>query len=349
MRRALASIAILTAATFLPPASASHAETGSCGRTCLSGVADAVLASMVAHDPAHLPLARTYAATENAVPAALGMMTLWRTATAAKSKYYIIDPESRQLFMIASIAEGPNDTLLFGRLKVEAGLLSEIELYTNHSRGQGGFQFDGDGPSHFPAAWTVALRPEQRMSRSQLLQAGRSIFDTGVTGPEASEQCVLMENGKVVAEDPEVFKAVGPPSDPGAPKPKPRAPNPDGTLSIPCGSPAERPTDPAARTDIVDEEQGVVVSIATVQGIAEPYLVTNPTLSAFVPNQLLRPYADMLKKQQASGVYTAPALRPMKAGGTVAQVHRIFDGKVQGMQLLVNLGAPGLTSPWVNQ
>lgn len=123
--------------------------------------------------------------------------------------------------------------------------------------------------------------------------------------------------------------------------------NPDGTVPVPCGNPPNRPTDKHARTTIIDEEQGVVVSMAVVHGVAEPYLVTNPTESAFVPSALLQPYVDMLKQQQSSGRYAAPAVRPLPATAAVAEVHRIYDAKLQGLHLLVNLGAPGSRSPWV--
>jgi hypothetical protein len=320
-----------------------QAAPAACDRSCLQGFGDRLLSSIVAHDPAALPLARTYAATENSVPAALDMMVIWRTATAAKSHYYVIDPESAQIFLIASIAEGPSDALLFGRVKVQEGRqISEVELYTNRARGQGGFQFDGDGPAHFPAAWTQPVGPERRVSRAQLLQAGRSIFDTRIPAPPVAPGCVIMENGKVVAENPDVLKNIGPGGSPALPA------NADGTVPVPCGNPPERPTDKQARTTIADVEQGVVVSFAVVHGITQPYIVTNPTESAFVPDSLLKPYVDMLGKQQRSGRYSAPALRPMPATGVTAEVHRIYDGKLQGLHLLVNLGAPGSHSPWVN-
>src|SRR5258707_4471327 len=241
------------------------------------------------------------------------MMVIWRTATGSQGKYYVLDPKTSQAFFIVTIAEGPSNTLLFGRLKVQNRRISEIELYTNRSRGQGGFQFDPDGPSHFPAAWTIALKPAQRASRAELLKAGESIFNTSIDGHPISTECVLMENGKVVSENPEVAKEVGIPAQPGA-APRPR--NPDGTVSIPCGAPPIRPTDQHARTDIVDEEQGVVVSFGVVQGISEPYLATSPTESAFVPYSLLQPYADMLKKQQAADINKSPAIRGMSASGS---------------------------------
>jgi hypothetical protein len=281
------------------------------------------------------------------------MMVIWRTATAAKGSYYVIDAKSEQVFLIATLSEGPNDTLLFGRIKVRGRLISELEFYTNRSRGQGGFQFDPDGPSHFPTAWTIPVPPERRASRTELLQAGRSIFDTRVAAPEVSSSCVVMENGKVVAENPDVLKAISQAAqgaaDQGGAEKRSSAANPDGTVPVPCGNPPNRPTDRNARTDIIDEEQGVVVSMAVVHGVAEPYLITNPTESAFVPDALLQPYLDMLSKQQSSGHFKAAAIRPMSATAAVAEVHRVYDGKLQGLHLLVNLGAPGSSSPWVTQ
>jgi hypothetical protein len=320
-----------------------QASPGSCDRACLRGFADKLVDSIVAHQPTDVPLSHVYAATENSVPAALDMMVIWRTATAAKSRYYVIDPESAQVFLIATLAEGPSDTLLFGRLKVQGGLISEVELYTNRSRGQGGFQFDANGPAHFPAAWTEPIEPQRRASRAALMQAGRSIFDTSIPAPPAAPTCVIMENGKVVAENPEVLRHIGP-SDTAQPV---LPANPDGTVPVPCGNPPERPTDKHARTTIIDEEQGVVVSFATVHGMVQPYVVTNPTESAFVPTSLSKPYVEMLEKQQRSGKYPAPALRPLAATGVTAELHRIYDGKLQGLHLMVNLGAPGSHSPWV--
>jgi hypothetical protein len=63
----------------------------------------------------------------------------------------------------------------------------------------------------------------------------------------------------------------------------------------------------------------------------------------------LQPYIDMLKKQQASGKFTDPAIRQMSATAVTAELHRIYDGKLQGLHLLVNPGAPGSRSPWVTR
>jgi hypothetical protein len=331
-------------------APAADSSTAACNRACLRDLTDKVVASMVAHDPSRLPLSQVYAATENSVPSALNMMVIWRTATASKSSYYVIDPESHQVFLISTIAEGPNDSLLFGRIKFDGRRISEVELFENRSRGQGGFQFEADGPAHFPREWTVEVPTASRATREELLRAGQSIFDTTVPAPEAAMNCVVMENGKVVGENPDVLKAIGggPQDEPRTgPASSPKKTNPDGTVPVPCGNPPNRPTDRNARTTIIDEERGIVVSMAMVPGVVEPYLVTSPTESASVPNALLKPYADMLRKQRSSGKFNAPALRAMQNTAAVSEVHRIYDGKLQGLHLLVNLGAPGARSPWV--
>ncbi len=325
---------------------AAHADPATCDRACLKGLADRLVDSMVAHDASTVPLTRTYRATENDIPAALGMMVAWRTPTNATKRFYIIDPVSHQLYLIITLAEGSQNTLLFGRLKADGDKISEVEIFENRGRGQGGFQYSGDGVDNLPVEWTQAVAPSRLPSRADLVLAGRSIFDTSLTAPPSSPDCVLMENGKVVEEDADVAAQVG--GGGTGPKPVGKAfiTNPNGSVPIPCGSPDQRPTDPKARTDIVDTEQGIVVSEAVVNGAAEPYLVTTPTLSAFVPDQILTPYTGMLKGQQDSGKYTLPELVPMGATGMTAHLLRIYDGKIQGMQLLINLAPRGAQSPW---
>lgn len=332
---------ILNLALLLLAGSAHATSTpAACDRVCLKGLADQLLDSMVAHDPSKLPLTQPYAATENSVPSALNMMAAWRTTTAAPAsgRFYVIDPVSQQVFLVVSVKEGGNDTFLTGRLRAQDGRLAEVELYQNRSRGQGGYQFGGAGPANFPSAWTVPVERSRIPDRMTLLQHGQSVFNAGLKNLPAANGCVLMENGKVVEEHAEVAAEVA-----GGPPPKADA---NGMVPIPCGMPPERPTDPLARTSIVDEVQGIVVTQATVHGTAQPLIITTPTESAFVPDQILAPYMTMLKKQQGSGKHNAAAIRPLPATAAAAELHRVYDGKVQGQLLLVNIGAPGSRSPW---
>lgn len=314
-------------------------------RARLAMLADRLLDSIPRHDASLVPLANEYAATENGQPAALSMMVLWRTVSKVANRYYIIDPVTQQLFLIARAREGGMDTLLFGRLKASGNALSEIELYTNRSRSNGGFMFDGSGPAHMPAAWTRTITDAQRSTRVQLQQEAASIFDTSIAAASGGEGCMLMENGRTVGENPEVLKKIM--GDVDISK-LPRLA--DGNVAIPCGASPERPTDKDARADLIDEERGIVVSIAVVRGMVEPYLATNPTLSAYVPFAMLKPYSSMLAEQQASGKYTnIAALKPMEGSILVCEIHRIFDGKLQGMMMLQNVAPIGAGTPWVKR
>jgi hypothetical protein len=89
-----------------------------------------------------------------------------------------------------------------------------------------------------------------------------------------------------------------------------------------------------------------VISFGNVNGVVAPYLITDPTLSAFVPTSMLSSYDELLEQQRASGRFTRPSLMRMPATVTVAQMYRIFDGKLQGMHLLEHLGPPGAVSSW---
>jgi hypothetical protein len=39
----------------------------------------------------------------------------------------------------------------------------------------------------------------------------------------------------------------------------------------------------------------------------------------------------------------------LRTTAATAEPHRTYDGKLQGLHLLVNLGAPGSRSPWVTR
>lgn len=320
-----------------------HADTAQCDRACLIQLSDDLLTSMERQSPASAPLAPVYAATENSVPSAVPMMALWRTVSAAKDRYYVVDPASQQVYLIVTIAEAGNDSLLFGRLKASQRKVSELELYVNRSRGQGGFQFDAGGVAKLPKAWTTSLNSQKKATRAELQRFGDSMFDVRLTAPLAAAECRLLENGQEVQENPEVLAAIMPADAKHGPQlPK----NANGTVPVPCGAPPDRPSDPHARTNIIDEEQGVVVSMGTVHGFAAPYVVTSPTESAFVPASMLSPYNAFMQSKIKAGNLKNPYIKDMKASGTAIYVVRIFDGQMQGLHLMVNLGAPGAVSPW---
>lgn len=317
-------------------------DAGRCDRACMAALADRLVASMVAHRPGDAPVAAHYRATENGVPAGLAMMGLWRTLTGASSRQYYIDTTSQQMLIAVTVNEGPAASLFWARLKVEGRTLSELEMYLTRSRADAGFMFDATGLGHMPAVWTRKVDAKQLPSREELLAQGRAMFAPPLPMLPGGPECALMENGAVVHEEAEWMQYMG---GPGGPPPAKKG----GAVTMAGGCPlmATRPADPKARVDIADTEQGVVVALAMVDGVIYPYPVTKPTWSAFVPTSLQGMHVSTLEKALASGKYHEPMMEAMPATIVVAQLWRVFDGRIQGFHMLQKLGPVGSGSPWV--
>ncbi|MBP2649932.1 MAG: hypothetical protein H6Q74_757 [Firmicutes bacterium] len=300
---------------------------------------DLLFKSMVAHDPFILPLADSYAATENSEPAALGAMSCWRTVTGLNCiGQCIIDKAAGQIFVTANLAEGGMPSVFYGRLKIENETISELELYIDRAPVDSGFIFKPEEMNTLPKGWTSPIPADGRATREELLAVGKAIFDnsTGVEY-ESSEDCILMEIGGIVYEDPEYLEGL----------------NFDGKgneyrsqekVTIPAGLAPARPTDPKARVAVIDEEQGIVVSFAVVHGYVAPYVVTKETGSCFVPAQMIEMHRGTLKPEMFKGRKVA---QEMPASATTVEILRFHSGKVQGMHRYINLQGPGASTPWV--
>jgi len=333
----LAALVVITSMA----SAVAHTAGETCDRTCLSVFTDQFLAAVIKQDPSAVPLARAYRATENGVAAGLPMMNAFATTTAVGSKFYVIDPVSHQVFFVSELKEGQTPILFWGRLKIVEGKFEEIELFNARSRSDGGYQFSAKQVSKPASQWLEKVDRSRIANRAQLLEWGRSSFNISYPTPPTDPACLIMENGKIVEEDSGVADFV---SENGK---KPQAAKK--MVNIPCGMSNDRPTDPDARTDIIDEQQGITVSFAVVHGMVEPSYVENPTISAFVPNTILPPYLALLEKWKGSEQAKLPALVPMPAAIQVAEMHRYYDGKLQGFYMLLRLGPPGAHSPWVSK
>lgn len=325
-------------------AGASAMQTESCTRDCLKGIADRVFESMVDGDPAGLPLSRSYAATENSQPAAIPMMSPWRTAIGiTQVGQYIIDPQAGQIFFTASLDENGVPALLMARLKVEDHRISELELYINRSRADSGFLFQPEALANPLNAWTEPVPKDQRATREELLKVGKAIFDTGIPVPESAQACVLMEMGGMVYEDPDYLPAVMDVDQ------EFRDLTGKERITIPCGLIPNRPTDPDARVEVIDEEQGIVVSFAIVHGYVSPYLVTGATESCFVPDTMIKDHRSYLKALDSKVIQSRKVLREMPASVATVEVVRFHSNRIQGMHRYMNLQGPGAVSPWVSK
>jgi hypothetical protein len=164
--------------------------------------ADLLLESMVAHDPGKLPLADRYAATEDSVAGSLNMMSFWRTVTEIKKVgLCLADPVWGQLSVAANLDEGGSSTRFWGRVAVQDGKRSELQLYNIRSRAEGGCVMLRDEIGTLPRGWTSPIPEGQRPTREELRQLGKAIFDSSLPAPEPSDDCVLMAAGDIVMED----------------------------------------------------------------------------------------------------------------------------------------------------
>ena len=147
-----------------------------------------------------------------------------------------------------------------------------------------------------PSGWTSPIPAGQKASREELFQLGRAIFDGSLPAPEASPDCLLMEAGGVVLEDPDYLAALfGGESKAGETAER---------VAIPAGIGPGRPSDPHARVVVIDEEQGIVVAIAVIPGFVSPYVIRSATESCFVPAEMMHMHLRTLDPEHVQGLVT---------------------------------------------
>lgn len=300
-------------------------------------LADLLFESMVARDPWKLPLADRYAATENSVAASLNMMSAWRTVTGVKQRgLTIVDPEAGQVVVTANVDEGGSSTVFCARLKAREGRITELEMYNNRCRGDAGFIMLPDEMGTPPKGWTSPIPPGGKATRQELLEVGKAVFDPSRPAPESSPDCVLMEAGGIVLEDPYYLDLLMD----GRLQERPSTEK----VSIPAGLWPGRPADPDARVVAADEDQGIVVAIGVVPGFVSPYVVPSMTESCFVPAAMIEMHRRTLDPEMFAGRHV---LLEMPAVAVTVQMLRLHSGKLQGLQMIHNLQGPGGGTPWV--
>ncbi|HYK25048.1 MAG TPA: hypothetical protein VEV18_02230 [Steroidobacteraceae bacterium] len=157
-----------------------------CGRACLSGLIDRYIAAMVAHDPERLPLAQGVQFTENGQELRLGD-GLWATASApGHYKLYTVDPEDGQVGFYGTVFENGTPVLIALRLKVDYGLISEIETIVARPSTLGSSTFPSAGKvleqkGHPRAQFLEDVPQDERASRADLVRIANSYF-TGLGG-----------------------------------------------------------------------------------------------------------------------------------------------------------------------
>ena len=318
----------------MPPAAALvdrrvSSSDGDYARETMTNIVRKILDSMVAHDPYSLPLATVYKATENSHPAALGMMTLWRTVTkAGPPSLLAIDATQGTAFFALDISEGNDltESVLRGRVKVVDQEITELELFINRYRGDHGFSFSA---AELPTNYAELMSPpanRTKASRATLRELSESLFaESSNFSVTVGNDCQFTEIGWRVVDTGTYGNGSSTP--------------------LGCAWPSDHPTDANARVGLViDEELGIVVTSGIVPGKVLPY----QNISAFIPDKMTsaqEAQVEYLEAMKAEG--TMPLLSPIEATGDTLEVLQYYNDKLQAMQINVYLSGPNMTSPWL--
>ena len=182
-----------------------------CDRACLNGLVDQYLDAVVAHDPSHLPLAKSVKFTEDGQRLELGD-GFWRTATARGTyKYYMDDPVAGQVVFFGTMREAGNPVSLVLRLKVQDKKVAEIETIVirtgmNPARpadtGAESFEKLG-GPDPL---FLQEIPPAERVPRDELARTANKYF-SGMQLNDGkgdysffADDCSRIENGQQATE-----------------------------------------------------------------------------------------------------------------------------------------------------
>lgn len=174
-----------------------------CDRACLTGFMDAYLRSLSANSPRSAPFAEDVRFTENGQVLALGD-GLWGTVHALGNyRNDFVDPGSGQIASFVTLEEGEGQSTLTARLRVEKGVITEIETLVARpdlgaSVGGGADRLNALGKPQ--DIWNEIVPEPSRMSRSQLREVADSYF-TGLQGNDGkgdyrfADDCDRLENG----------------------------------------------------------------------------------------------------------------------------------------------------------
>lgn len=306
---------------------------------------DLMFDSMIKHDSSLLPMTPRYKATENGKPAALCHMTCWRTITAVDVIGQIaVDKVRNTVMTVASVMEGDKPSTFVGRLKIEGDKVSEIELFLIRSRCEAGFWFEPEGFHKQPHGWTDPIPESGKASRETLEGLAAAVFDDSIsTDPyPAADDCYLMELGGVVMESSDYTESLASDMDidnqvnDSSAKTTTREP-------INFGLMPGRPSDTKNRVLVVDEEQGIVAAFGVVPGIDFPYIVSDETSSAFVPEQMAEMHMKTLDESKYEG---KNVMVEMKATSLTISMHRFYNGKMYGFHQFTNIVPYGSIDVW---
>jgi hypothetical protein len=174
-------------------------------RASLEGLMNRYLEAMVAHEPGRLPLSEKVKFTENTIPLPLGE-GLWATASDLPTyRLYVCDPQTGQVALFGLMKENGFPTLISSRLRIEEGLITEIESIVV----RGERPIPTENLVRPKQLYLDALKPSQRVSREEMVRVSDLYFeglvrDDGDIVP-LRDECNRVENGMQTTNNPGLF------------------------------------------------------------------------------------------------------------------------------------------------
>jgi len=186
-----------------------------CERACMADLAGKLLDALAAHDAARLPLAPGARYTE--LGQEMGFDNgLWQTASKVGAyRHVIADPASGQFGVFATLDEQGHGVTLGARVRLEHGLISEVEVVTY--RVGAGPAWNDAGYAQLEemkaprALWTDSVPPAQRKSRQELVQIANHYFEAiedndGKGYYPFTDDCDRLENGTYTTNRPGMIR-----------------------------------------------------------------------------------------------------------------------------------------------
>jgi hypothetical protein len=181
-------------------------------RADLAALADRYLDALVARDPGRLPLAASVRYTEDGQTLEPGD-GLWGTAS-DRGGYLnlILDPDSGQAAMFATLRENGSPVILVARLQAEQGQVSEIECFVVRQSGGLGPMSRGaellEAMGSPSPLWAEPIPEGERLSREALIAAADKYFwglernDGKKDYSFFADDCERLENGLKTTNNP---------------------------------------------------------------------------------------------------------------------------------------------------
>jgi len=189
-----------------------------CERACMESLAGMLLQAFQAHDAERLPLAPRARYTE--LGQEMGFDNgLWRTASQIGAyRHVIADPASGQFGVFATLDEQGHGVTLAARVKLELGMITEVEVVTY--RVGAGPAWNDAGYAQLEemktpkALWTDPVPPGRRKSRQELVQIANFYFEA-IEGNDGkgyypfTDDCDRLENGTYTTNRPGMIRMGG--------------------------------------------------------------------------------------------------------------------------------------------